>query len=81
MFSATLSQFVLQSFINIADHKLNISKSASSAAGAGLASTGIITLLVSILPDISGTSGNAGTQSSTLITRSLAVGDLTTKDT
>ena len=76
MFSATLSQFVLQSFIGMADTAFNESPTGTS----GITSTAIVTLLVSIIPDISGTSGNAGTQSSTLITRSLATGELTTKD-
>ena len=77
MFSATLSQFVLQSFISISSKTLHI----TGAAAGGIVTTSIVTLLVSILPDISGTSGNAGTQSSTLITRALATGELTTKDT
>lgn len=77
MFSATLSQFVLQSFIDITH---NILPSTRGDSGGAFLTTAIITLLVSILPDISGTSGNAGTQSSTLITRALATGELTTKD-
>ena len=77
MFSATLSQFVLQSFIGIAG---DVFGKTSNGAVSTLTSTAIITVLVSIIPDISGTSGNAGTQSSTLITRSLATGELGTKD-
>lgn len=73
MISATISQIVLDQFQEI---------SANTLGGSGAISTAGIwtTALVAILPVISGAAGNAGSQSSTMIIRALAVGDITVKD-
>ena len=67
MISATLSQIAIAGFI-------------SSIDSSQLISVVALTYLVSLLPIISGTSGNAGSQSSTIIVRSLSTGEITTKD-
>ncbi len=75
MISATLSQIVLDSFINIAD-------SAFGQSAKGVAITGTITSsLIAIVPVISGSAGNAGAQSSTMVTRSIALGEIQGRDT
>ncbi|MCP4336329.1 MAG: magnesium transporter [Mycoplasma sp.] len=74
MISATLSQIVLDGFINIADKTLG-------QTAKGVAITGTITSsLIAIVPVISGSAGNAGAQSSTMITRSIALGEIKGKD-
>lgn len=69
MISATLSQFIIQSFTDISENFIK-------SLGVTL-STAII---VSLIPVISGAAGNAGSQSSTTITRSLALGEIESKD-
>lgn len=66
MISATLSQIVLDAF-------QNISQGVFTAVW-------VTTAIVAILPVISGAAGNAGSQSSTMVIRSLAIGDIETKD-
>ncbi|EFF41876.1 magnesium transporter, partial [Mycoplasmopsis alligatoris] len=68
MVSATLSQFIIQQFTVISENFIN-------GLGASL-STAII---VSLIPVISGTAGNAGSQSSTTITRAEALGEIEKK--
>ncbi len=73
MISATVSQIVLDAFQGISIAKLD--------SGTKGATTAIFTTaIVAILPVISGAAGNAGSQSSTTIIRSLATGDISTKD-
>ena len=67
MVSATLSQIAIAGFIGVID-KNNYLTSAALA------------YLLSLLPIISGTSGNAGSQSSTVIIRSLSINELKPKD-
>ncbi|ADE19742.1 magnesium transporter [Mycoplasma crocodyli] len=69
MISATLSQFIIQKFTVISENFIN-------GLGASL-STAII---VSLIPVISGTAGNAGSQSSTTITRAEALGEIQNRD-
>lgn len=65
MLSATISQIVLEAFQGFSSDLLTIS---------------LTTMIVAILPVISGAAGNAGSQSSTTVIRALATGDITTKD-
>ncbi|MFV8477709.1 magnesium transporter [Mycoplasma sp. VS410B] len=69
MISATFSQYIIQQFSNISENFIK---------GLGVAvSTGII---VGLIPIISGSAGNAGSQSSTTITRASALGEIEHKD-
>ena len=79
MFSATVSQTVMQVFIRLTERALHLHATSGGAATGATLST-IIALLVSIIPDISGTSGNAGSQSTTTVARSIALGDVKTRD-
>ncbi|MEE3928186.1 magnesium transporter [Mycoplasmopsis ciconiae] len=65
MVSATLSQAIIQAFTNISEHFIE-------SLGASV-STAVI---VSLIPVISGSAGNAGSQSSTTITRAVALGEI-----
>ena len=67
MISATLSQIVLDAFQNISNSEFNTA-------------IWVTTAMVAILPVISGAAGNAGSQSSTMVIRSLAIGDISIKD-
>ena len=73
MISSTLSQVVLDAFLGLAGNNLNEQTS-------HIATIGITSAIVAILPVISGAAGNAGSQSSTTIIRALSTGDITTKD-
>ncbi|VEU75016.1 Magnesium transporter mgtE [Mycoplasmopsis citelli] len=70
MLSATISQLVIEKFTNISQefivHSLHINIS--------------VAIIVGLIPVISGSAGNAGSQSSTTITRATALGDLEFKD-
>lgn len=74
MVSATLSQTVLQIFANVYQSD-SVLKNISF-----LHDTIFTAILVPILPVISGTAGNAGCQSSTVVLRALALGEITIKD-
>ncbi|MBN4083323.1 magnesium transporter [Mycoplasma sp. CSL10137] len=65
MISATISQYIIQEFTSI-------SESFFSSVVHVTISTGIIT---SLIPIISGAAGNAGSQSSTTVTRAASLGD------
>lgn len=67
MISATLSQIVLDAFQHASNSKFGTA-------------IWVTTAVVAILPVISGAAGNAGSQSSTMVIRSLAIGDISTKD-
>ncbi|QZE12334.1 magnesium transporter [Mycoplasma sp. Ms02] len=69
MVSATLSQFIIQEFTEISEKFLEGIKV--------IVSTSII---VAMIPVISGAAGNAGSQSSTTITRALSLNEITIKD-
>ncbi|WP_051789147.1 magnesium transporter [Mycoplasma buteonis] len=69
MISATLSQFIIQQFTEISSNFINEIHITVS--------TGII---VGLIPIISGSAGNAGSQSSTTITRAAALGEIKNKD-
>lgn len=71
MISATLSQIVLDAFLNLANTTIG--------DGIKIGVAGITSAIVAILPVISGAAGNAGSQSSTTIIRALAIGDIDTK--
>ncbi|MCU9934572.1 magnesium transporter [Mycoplasmopsis felis] len=58
MISATLSQFIIQEFTNLSENFLDSLQITVSTA-----------VVVSLIPIISGAAGNAGSQSSTTITR------------
>ena len=73
MISATLSQIVLDAFQGFSSDSLD--KASATGASIGIWTTA----LVAILPVISGAAGNAGSQSSTTIIRSLAIGDIDNK--
>lgn len=75
MISATLSQIVLDTFTHLAQRTLD-----KTSSTGGVISATLSTSLVSIIPVIAGASGNAGSQSSTMITRSLAVNEIMVKD-
>ncbi|WP_322935398.1 magnesium transporter [Mycoplasmopsis felis] len=64
MISATLSQFIIQEFTNLSENFLDSLQITVSTA-----------VVVSLIPIISGAAGNAGSQSSTTITRAAALGD------
>ncbi|WLP85906.1 magnesium transporter [Mycoplasma seminis] len=69
MVSATFSQYIIQQFSAISENFIK---------GLGVTvSTGII---VGLIPIISGSAGNAGSQSSTTITRASALGEIEHKD-
>lgn len=73
MISSTISQIVIQAFINVASN--TVDKNAAADITATISSA-----IVAIIPVISGAAGNAGSQSSTTIIRALATGDISTKD-
>ncbi|WP_406613503.1 magnesium transporter [Mycoplasma corogypsi] len=69
MLSATISQYIIQAFTELSEHFIQ---------GLGVAiSTSII---VALIPIISGSAGNAGSQSSTTITRASALGEIEKQD-
>ncbi|RIV16848.1 magnesium transporter [Mycoplasmopsis gallopavonis] len=69
MVSSTMSQFIIQQFTDLSETFINgLSISISSA------------LIVGLIPIISGSAGNAGSQSSTTITRASALGDIEDQD-
>ncbi|QNM93890.1 magnesium transporter [Mycoplasma sp. Pen4] len=69
MLSATMSQFVIQKFTDISEDVIK-----------GLGVTISTAIIVSLIPIISGSAGNAGSQSSTTITRAAALGEIERKD-
>lgn len=75
MVSATLSQLVITLFMSI--YKINNNTSISNANKITLIVT---TMLVPVIPLISGTSGNAGSQSSIMVVRGLSLGVIKTND-
>lgn len=74
MISSTLSQIVLDVFQKIAD------KNFGSSPTTHIISAGLTSAIVAILPVISGAAGNAGSQSSTMVIRALAIGDISVRD-
>ncbi|WP_051599968.1 magnesium transporter [Mycoplasma elephantis] len=68
MLGSTLSQVVIQIFTD---------KVGTQIAGAGVSSA----ILVGMIPVISGSAGNAGSQSSTTITRAFALGEIRSNQT
>lgn len=74
MISATVSQLVIQSFMSV----YGVINDTNHVVG-GI--TYIVTgLLIPLLPLVSGTSGNAGSQSSTMIVRALSLKEVGLKD-
>ncbi len=73
MISSTISQIVIQVFIDVASSTVDDRVSGDITAT-------ISSAIVAIIPVISGAAGNAGSQSSTMIIRALATGDLSKKD-
>ncbi|VEU76176.1 Magnesium transporter mgtE [Mycoplasmopsis columboralis] len=71
MLSATLSQLVIEQFTHISETFIEES----------LKITIPVAIVVGLIPVISGSAGNAGSQSSTTITRASALGELELKDT
>lgn len=71
MLSATLSQLVIQKFTEISEDFLTQT----------LLITMPTAIIVGLIPVISGSAGNAGSQSSTTITRAAALGEIEFKDT
>lgn len=69
MISATGSQFIIQEFTNISEKFITSLQITVSTA-----------VIVSLIPIISGAAGNAGSQSSTTITRAAALGDFNQKE-
>ncbi|EIE40268.1 magnesium transporter [Mycoplasmopsis canis] len=69
MLSATLSQYIIQKFTNISEESINHFGIAISTA-----------VIVSLIPIISGSAGNAGSQSTTTVTRSSALGEFDKSD-
>lgn len=68
MISSTISQFIIQKFTDISSNVVaNLHLSISTG------------LIVGLIPIISGSAGNAGSQSSTTITRSAAIGEISSK--
>ena len=77
MISATVSQLVITAFLNLYG-VVNTSEAGSSTSES---ITLIVTgLLVPLLPLVSGTSGNAGSQSSTMVVRALSLKQVKTSD-
>ncbi|WP_025755330.1 magnesium transporter [Mycoplasmopsis cricetuli] len=70
MLSATLSQFVIQQFTDISETFINNTLTISIPTA----------IIVGLIPVISGSAGNAGSQSSTTITRAAALGEIARKD-
>lgn len=68
MISATLSQLIIQKFTTISENFIN-------SLGASLTTA----IIVALIPVLSGTAGNAGSQSSTTITRAEALGQIDKK--
>jgi len=75
MISATLSQIALQGFQGIFSNSHTLNKIVPF-----LNDSIFTAILIPILPVISGTAGNAGSQSSTVIIRSMALGEISRKD-
>ncbi len=73
MLSATLSQATL-------DYFQKWTTTMTGVVGPTIISTTITATLVAIVPDLSGASGNAGSQSSTMVIRALAIGDINKTD-
>lgn len=73
MISATISQIVLQLFVNV----FGSIDAVNHASYIG--NTILTAILIPILPVISGTAGNAGCQSSTVVIRALALNEIDTK--
>lgn len=73
MISSTISQIVITQFMNLASSTIDHVSAATAAVTLSSA-------IVAIGPVISGAAGNAGSQSSAMVIRALATGDITTKD-
>ncbi len=73
MLSATLSQATL-------DYFQRWTNNITGVVGPTIMATTITATLVAIVPDLSGASGNAGSQSSTMVIRALAIGDINKTD-
>ncbi|WP_426461623.1 magnesium transporter [Mycoplasma hafezii] len=69
MISSTLSQFIIQQFTEISERFIDSIQITVSTA-----------IIVGLIPIISGSAGNAGSQSSTTITRAAALGEIKNKD-
>ncbi|VEU70696.1 magnesium transporter [Mycoplasmopsis glycophila] len=69
MISSTLSQFIIQQFTSISETVINSFSITVSSA-----------IIVGLIPIISGSAGNAGSQSSTTITRASALGEIDNND-
>ncbi|WP_338970103.1 magnesium transporter [Spiroplasma endosymbiont of Labia minor] len=79
MISATLSQIVISVFVGI--YTKNSVDNGNSTINNNTDITYILTVLLTpLLTVISGTSGNAGSQSSTMVIRSMALREVKTKD-
>ncbi|UUM19705.1 MULTISPECIES: magnesium transporter [unclassified Mycoplasma] len=70
MLSATISQLVIEKFTNISESFLTETLHITIPAA----------IIVALIPVISGSAGNAGSQSSTTITRATALGELEFRD-
>ncbi len=73
MLSATLSQATL-------DYFQHWTSGMTGEVTNAVITTTITATLVAIVPDLSGASGNAGSQASTMVIRALAIGDITKTD-
>lgn len=69
MISATISQYIIQKFTDLSEDMITMFNAGISTA-----------VIVSLIPIISGSAGNAGSQSSTTITRASALGEIEDKD-
>ncbi|WP_117275378.1 magnesium transporter [Mycoplasmopsis edwardii] len=69
MLSATISQYIIQKFTNISEQSIQQFGISISTA-----------VIVSLIPIISGSAGNAGSQSTTTVTRSAALGEFESSD-
>ncbi|WP_322960543.1 magnesium transporter [Mycoplasmopsis cynos] len=69
MLSATISQYIIQKFTNISENSIEQFGITISTA-----------VIVSLIPIISGSAGNAGSQSTTTVTRSAALGEFSKND-
>ncbi|WGI36813.1 magnesium transporter [Mesomycoplasma lagogenitalium] len=67
MFGSTLSQVIIQIFTDYLEHSNSL-----KSLGMGI----FISTIISIIPVISGSAGNAGSQSATTITRALSLGEI-----
>ncbi|MCU9936093.1 magnesium transporter [Mycoplasmopsis cynos] len=69
MLSATISQYIIQKFTNISENSIEQFGITISTA-----------VIVSLIPIISGSAGNAGSQSTTTVTRSATLGEFSKND-